>query len=120
MSIKSNWMRGDLAPAKARKGVSNKGAMTRDEKIRDINRKRNAQTRRGIAAEIIADARREIEAAKEHRKNVGATRKAVDAAAAETLAANPEAKLKIVRTKAGVTLQVRNKGKFQPSVKIAA
>lgn len=116
--MKSNWLRGGTAPKIARSGVSH-GVLTRAERIRNIERERIRRERRGKAAELLADARKEIAASKQQREKVKQERAAIDQAIQQSVQEFPAASMKIKRDKNGAPfVQRRFKGKFLPSVKV--
>lgn len=118
--MKSNWLRGGTAPKIAKSGVRN-GALTRAQRIRNIELERIRRERRGNAAEVLGEARREIEQNKIKREQVRREREAVGAAIEQSQGEFPDAKMKIKRDKSGaVVIQRRNKGKFIAPVKVAA
>jgi hypothetical protein len=118
--MKSNWLRGGTAPKIAKSGVV-KGALTSAQRVRNILADRIKRERRANAAEILAAQRQEIAAAKETRQRIKLERAAVDQAVKQSIVEFPDAKMKIKRDKNGVPfIQRRQKGKFLPSVKVAA
>lgn len=112
--IKPSWPSVFFIP---RKGEG--PAKRRKQKVNEVLAAKDAKTRQGIIAELMANEKREIEEARALRERVKRERAAVDAAAASL---PPEARCKIVRMKDGsIALKRKDrgeKGKFLPNVKV--
>lgn len=118
--MKSNWLRGGTAPKIAKSGVTH-GALTSAQRVRNILNAKIRRERKGVEAEILGETRREIEQAKERRQRIQLERRAIDQAVNESILEFPAASMKIKRDKSGAPfIQRRYKGKFLPSVKVAA
>lgn len=120
MNIQSNWLRGGTAPKIAKSGVK-RGALTSAQRIRNILDEKAARENRAIAAEVINGERRRIAEERESRERIKLERAAIDQAVNQSVLEFPAATIKIRRDKKGAPfIQRRYKGKFLPSVKVAA
>lgn len=79
--------------------------------INQIENEKAAAARRGAAAEIIAESKREIAKARQAREERQRVR--------DAMMAHPDSELKLIRKKDGsLTLRRRENNKFQPSIPI--